>query len=53
LIRHVVQHPEEARAKGERARAMVERDYAPEVVGAAMRARLEAIRGGRRNEQQP
>jgi glycosyltransferase involved in cell wall biosynthesis len=51
LIRHVVEHREEARAKGSRARAMVERDYTPEVTGAVMRARLEAIRAGRRDEE--
>jgi glycosyltransferase involved in cell wall biosynthesis len=51
LIRRVVEYRDEARAKGMHARAMVEREYAPEIAGAAMRARLEAIRSGRRDEE--
>lgn len=51
LIRRVVDHRDEARAKGARARAMVERDYSPEVIGAAMRERLDAVRAGRRDEE--
>ena len=52
LIRHVVEHRDDARARGERARLMVERVYSPEVTGTAMRARLDAIRAGHRDEAQ-
>jgi len=52
LIRTVVEHPEEAAARGVRARADVQRDYDPARCGWLMRDRLEAIRSGHR-EQQP
>jgi glycosyltransferase involved in cell wall biosynthesis len=46
LIRQVVEHRDEAAARGARARADVERDRNPAVTGRAMRDRLEAIRRG-------
>jgi hypothetical protein len=49
LIRQVVDAPAEAKARGLRARAMVEQDYSPRATGAAMRTRLEAVRAGRRD----
>lgn len=47
LIRHVVEQPGDAAARGAQARADVERDWNPQVTGARVRARLEAIQGGR------
>lgn len=44
VIRHIAQHPEEARARGARAREDVERDWSPAMTGARVRARLETIR---------
>ena len=41
LMRHVWENPDEARARGERARRDVERLLSPEAIGKAMRARLE------------
>ena len=49
LIRHVVNARDDAAARGARGRRMVEELYSPAVTGAAMRARLEAVRGGRRD----
>ncbi len=43
LMRRVVEDPAEAAAKGERARADIERLYAPQVTGAIARARLAEI----------
>ena len=43
LMRRVWQRPEEARAKAERARADIQRLYAPDVVGGLARARLERL----------
>jgi glycosyltransferase involved in cell wall biosynthesis len=48
LIREVFDNPEQAAARGARARADVEKDWSPEVTGSAVRRRLEAIRAGRR-----
>ncbi len=53
LIRNVVEQPHEAAARGARACADAIRDWSPEATGRALRARLEAIRGGRRLEPQP
>ena len=50
LIRHVVESPADAVARGARARADVERDWNPDVTGKALRDRLDAIRAGRRLE---
>ncbi len=47
IIRHIAEHPDEARARGARAKADVERDWAPAVTGARVRGRLESIREGR------
>ena len=47
LIRHVVEHPEDALARGSQARADVARDWTPAVTGAHVRQRLEAVRQGR------
>lgn len=44
LIRHVVDHPDEARQHGEQARIDVARDWNPAATGARVRARLEAVR---------
>ena len=44
VLRHVAEHPDEARAKGERARADVRRQLSPAATGARMRARLERLR---------
>ena len=49
LIRQVVDAPADAAARGARARTMVEQYYSPRPTGAAMRARLEAVRAGRRD----
>jgi glycosyltransferase involved in cell wall biosynthesis len=49
LSRAIVASPAEATARGARGRQMVEELYAPASTGAAMRARLEAIRAGRRD----
>jgi glycosyltransferase involved in cell wall biosynthesis len=46
LIREVVEHRDEAAARGARARADVERDRNPAVTGRAMRERLDAIQRG-------
>jgi glycosyltransferase involved in cell wall biosynthesis len=46
-MRRIVEQPDEARARGARARADVERDWSPAVTGARVRERLEAIRQGR------
>lgn len=46
LIREVVEHREDAAARGARARADVERNRNPAVTGRAMRARLESIQRG-------
>ena len=43
LMRRVWQRPEEARGKAERARADIQRLYAPDVVGRVARARLERL----------
>ena len=43
LMRRVWEHPEEAAAKSQRARADIERMYAPEVAGAIARGRLEHL----------
>ena len=43
LMRHVWQHPHEAKARGGRAKADIERDYAPAVTGAIARGRLERL----------
>jgi glycosyltransferase involved in cell wall biosynthesis len=48
LIRRVAAAPAEAVARGSVARRMVEDLYSAAATGAAMRARLDAIRGGRR-----
>ena len=50
LIRQVVDAPADAAARGARARTMVEQYYSPRPTGAAMRARLEAVRAGRRDD---
>ena len=46
LIRQVVEHPEEAAARGARARAEVEARWSPHVTGARVRERFDAIRAG-------
>lgn len=46
VIRHVVEHPNDAIARGERARQDVQRDWNPRATGERVRARLDAIRGG-------
>ena len=48
LMRHVVEHAEEAAGRGARARADIERDWNPQVTGSRVRERLDAIRTGRR-----
>jgi hypothetical protein len=48
LMRHVVEHMDDAAARGARARADVERDWNPQVTGSRVRNRLDAIRTGRR-----
>ena len=48
LIREVVASPDVAAARGARAKRMVAEVYSPAVTGAAMRARLEAVRSGSR-----
>lgn len=53
LIRQLVEHPEDAAVRGARARADVERDWNADITGRAVRARLEAIRTGRRLEIDP
>lgn len=50
LIRDVVSSPQEAAARGARAKQMVSELYSPAAAGAAMRARLDAIRSGRRED---
>ena len=45
LMRHVWKNPDEARARGDRARRDIERTLSPEVIGKAMRARLELVVG--------
>ena len=50
LIRDIVGNRVEAAGRGARARADVERDWSPAVTGEAVRARLDAIRAGRRLE---
>ena len=47
IIRHIAEHPEDARARGARARLDVERHWSPAVTGERVRNRLEAIRQGR------
>jgi glycosyltransferase involved in cell wall biosynthesis len=51
LLRHVVEHPDEAAAKGRRGREDVARDLSVEAVGERMRERLErlALRASRRS----
>jgi glycosyltransferase involved in cell wall biosynthesis len=49
LIRHVASARDDAAARGARGRRMVEEIYSPAATGAAMRARLDAIRAGRRD----
>jgi glycosyltransferase involved in cell wall biosynthesis len=44
LMRRVVENPEEAAAKGQRAREDVERMYSPQAIGELMRTRLEELR---------
>jgi glycosyltransferase involved in cell wall biosynthesis/SAM-dependent methyltransferase len=46
LMRHVVEHPEEARARGERARADMRARHSLEVAGTVMTDRLARIAGG-------
>lgn len=43
LMRHVVEHPEEAAARGAAARARVLERYTPDAVGRLVAARLRAI----------
>jgi glycosyltransferase involved in cell wall biosynthesis len=50
LMRRVVERPDEARAKGERAKRDVEERYAPAAVGALARARLERLAAASRPE---
>lgn len=45
LMRHVWKNPDEARARGDRARRDIERTLSPEAIGKAMRARLERVVG--------
>jgi glycosyltransferase involved in cell wall biosynthesis len=47
LMRLIVEHPEEGRARGEVARRQVAAERNPTATGAAVRARLDAIREGR------
>jgi hypothetical protein len=47
LMRHVVEHPDEARARGVRARSDIERSFAPAVTGAIARGRLERLHESR------
>lgn len=53
LVRQVVEHPEEAAARGAVARADVERSWNPHVTGAHVRERLETIRTGRTLNPEP
>ncbi|CAN5141107.1 hypothetical protein BH20ACT16_BH20ACT16_00680 [soil metagenome] len=46
LMRHVVEHPEEARARGERARADIRSRHSLEVAGTVMTDRLARVAGG-------
>lgn len=46
LIREVVEHPDEAAARGARARSDVERDRHPAATGRQVRARLDSLRSG-------
>jgi glycosyltransferase involved in cell wall biosynthesis/SAM-dependent methyltransferase len=46
LMRHVVEHPEEARARGERARADIRARHSLEVAGKVMTDRLARVAGG-------
>lgn len=46
LMRHVVEHPEEARARGERARADLRAHHSLEAAGRVMTDRLARIAGG-------
>ena len=46
LMRHVVDHPEEARARGERARADIRARHSLEVAGTVMTDRLARVAGG-------
>ena len=46
LMRHVVEHPEEARARGERSRADIRARHSLEVAGKVMTDRLARIAGG-------
>ena len=46
LMRQVVEHPDEARARGERARADIRARHSPEVAGKVMTDRLARIAGG-------
>jgi glycosyltransferase involved in cell wall biosynthesis len=43
LMRHVWEHPNEAKARGARAQADIQQDYAPAVTGAIARGRLERL----------
>jgi glycosyltransferase involved in cell wall biosynthesis len=43
LMRRVIERPEEARAKGERARSDIERMYSPAATGALIRSELERL----------
>jgi glycosyltransferase involved in cell wall biosynthesis len=45
LMRRVLERPEEARAKGDRARRDIEELYSPKAVGELIRSRLEEIKG--------
>ena len=47
LIRHIVAHPEDAKARGARAKADVALHWTPAATGAHVRQRLEALRRGR------
>ncbi len=47
LMRLIVEHPEEGRARGDVARRQVAAERNPEATGAVVRARLDAIRQGR------
>jgi hypothetical protein len=46
LMRRVVERPEEAAARGQRARADIAQRLSPRATGEAMRARLEEVGAG-------
>nr|MBA3642060.1 glycosyltransferase [Acidobacteriota bacterium] len=47
LIRHVVEHQDEAKTRGARAQSDVAQGWTPAATGAHIRRRLEAVRQGR------